>query len=48
MPMRGVTGRLFTGRRTSFLDEPSHYGAIHFHDDDLDDARWETDFRFER
>ena len=24
----------------------SEYGAIHFHDDDLDDAGWETDFTF--
>lgn len=23
------------------------YGAIHFHDDDLDDAGWETDFKIE-
>lgn len=24
---------------------PYGYGAIHFHDDDLDDAVWETDFK---
>src|SRR4029077_17879569 len=24
---------------------PEDYGAIHFHDDDLDDAGWEVDFR---
>jgi len=47
MPMRGVTGRRWTGRSTSFLEEPSHYGAIHFHDDDLDDAGWEPDFELE-
>src|SRR5439155_10537773 len=44
MPMRAVTGRRWTGRFTSFVEEPSHYGAIHFHDDDLDDAGWEADF----
>ena len=23
---------------------PEEYGAIHFHDDDIDDARWDVDF----
>ena len=23
---------------------PHEYGAIHFHDDDVDDARWDVDF----
>jgi N,N-dimethylformamidase beta subunit-like protein/concanavalin A-like lectin/glucanase superfamily protein len=44
MPMRAVAGRRWTGRHTSFLEEPSHYAAIHFHDDDLVDAGWEPDF----
>ena len=43
-PMRTVTGRNWSGRETDFRLAPHEYGAIHFHDDDLDDARWEVDF----
>jgi N,N-dimethylformamidase len=46
MPMRAVSGRRFDGSALSFLDAPEHYAAIHFHDDDLDDAGWGTDFTF--
>ncbi len=44
MPTRGVTGHNWTGRQTHFALAPDEYGAIHFHEDDLTDARWETDF----
>ena len=44
MPMRGVTGHNFSGRETDFRLLPEEYGAIFFHDDDLEDARWEVDF----
>ena len=27
--------------------DPSQYGSIHFHDDDVDDARWSADFALE-
>ena len=47
MPMRGVTGHNWTGRETDFRLAPQEYGAIHFHDDDLDDAGWEVDFAWE-
>ena len=47
MPARGVTGHNWTGRHSHFKDAPEEYGAIHFHDDDLDDARWSVDFEFE-
>ena len=43
-PMRAVTGHTFTGRETSFRQAPQEYGAIFFHDDDLEDAGWEPDF----
>jgi N,N-dimethylformamidase len=46
MPARGVTGQSWSGDRWSWLEVPGQYGAIHFHDDDLDDAEWETDFTF--
>jgi N,N-dimethylformamidase len=46
-PTRAVTGHLHDGRTVSFEEEPDHYAAIHFHDDDLDDASWSTDFALE-
>ena len=47
MPARGVTGHNWTGREADFKRAPHEYGAIHFHDDDLDDARWPVDFALE-
>ena len=40
-PTRGVTGANWSGREPSFVHAPAEYGAIHFHDDDLEDAGWE-------
>jgi N,N-dimethylformamidase len=39
-PTRGVTGMAWRGAADDFRAEPSEYGAIHFHEDDLEDARW--------
>ena len=47
MPMRGVTGYRWTGKKSNFNTVPEEYGAIHFHDDDLDDAEWDVDFAFQ-
>lgn len=44
LPTRGVTGYNWSGREFHFVRTPEQYGAIHFHDDDLEDARWEADF----
>jgi N,N-dimethylformamidase len=44
MPARGMTGYNWSGRESNFRYAPREYGAIHFHDDDLDDAGWEVDF----
>ena len=44
LPTRAVTGQAWTGEFTSWREKPPHYGAIHFHDDDLYDAGWQTDF----
>ncbi len=44
MPARAVTGHNWSGRNFDYQHSPSEYGAIHFHEDDLDDAGWETDF----
>lgn len=43
MPARGMTGWNWRGREERFIHAPGEYGAIHFHDDDLEDCRWETD-----
>jgi N,N-dimethylformamidase len=45
LPVRGATGRKWSGVETSYRHAPREYGAIYFHDDDLDDARWIEDFR---
>lgn len=39
-PTRAVRGVRWTGREHSHRHAPEHYGAIHFHEDDLDDCRW--------
>ncbi len=44
MPMRGVTGWNYSGREVDFRLAPAEYGAIFFHDDDLEDAGWQVDF----
>jgi len=47
MPTRGVTGHAWDGSDDHFERVPEHYSAIHFHDDDLDDAGWQADFELE-
>ena len=47
LPARAVTGHNWTGREADFRQARDEYGAIYFHDDDLEDADWETDFEFE-
>jgi N,N-dimethylformamidase len=44
MPGRAATGHNWTGSEVDFKRAPSEYGAMYFHDDDLDDARWDVDF----
>ena len=43
-PTRAVTGHDWDGSETDWTKATYGYGAIHFHEDDLDDARWQTDF----
>ncbi len=47
LPARAMTGASWTGREMCFRHAPSEYAAIHFHDDDLYDCGWETDFEWE-
>jgi N,N-dimethylformamidase len=44
LPVRGMTGYNWTGDDIVYHHAPQEYGAIHFHDDDIDDARWDVDF----
>ena len=46
LPVRGMTGYNWTGDEIVYHHAPQEYGAIHFHDDDIDDARWEVDFSY--
>ena len=46
LPTRAVPGADWDGSVVDWTRDPSHYGAIHFHDDDLVDACWDTDFTF--
>lgn len=46
LPSRGCKGFNWTGDEQSWRHAPQQYGAIHFHDDDLYDAKWKTDFEF--
>jgi N,N-dimethylformamidase len=45
-PTRAVTGFNWTSEEHNFTHAPEQYGAIHFHDDDLEDAGWEVDFTY--
>ncbi len=40
MPTRAMTGHNWKNIETNFAHAPGEYGAIHFHDDDLEDAGW--------
>ncbi|WPB88171.1 N,N-dimethylformamidase beta subunit family domain-containing protein [Streptomyces malaysiensis] len=41
LPTRAMTGHSWSGEAHRATERPSEYGAIHFHDDDLEDACWE-------
>ena len=43
-PARAMTGSNWKAQEMSWRHAPELYGAIHFHDDDLIDADWETTF----
>lgn len=44
MPGRAAKGWNWSGRFQDWKAAPQEYGAIHFHEDDLSDCAWETDF----
>jgi N,N-dimethylformamidase len=41
-PTRAVTAHNWDGSCYVWTDAPSQYGAVHFHDDDVDDVGWEA------
>ncbi len=45
-PTRAMRGSNWSGKEMAWKHAPQEYGAIHFHDDDLYDCQWETDFEF--
>jgi len=44
MPGRAMTGHNWAADVFDWRKAPEQYGAIHFHDDDIFDAGWQTDF----
>jgi N,N-dimethylformamidase len=46
LPMRAVTGHNWDSFEMDYKRARQQYGAIYFHDDDLDDAGWEAGFQF--
>ena len=46
LPARAMKGSAWTGQEHCWRHAPDHYGAIHFHDDDLHDCGWATDFSY--
>lgn len=46
-PIRAMTGYNWSGHNFDWKHTPEEYGSIHFHDDDIDDARWAVDFEWE-
>ena len=47
LPARAVTGSCWNATEMCWRHAPEHYGAIHFHEDDIYDFQWETDFTFQ-
>lgn len=47
LPTRAMKGHNWDDSEYNWAHKPEHYGAIHFHDDDLYDCGWQTDFTLE-
>ena len=45
-PARAMTGSNWHGEEMRWQHAPETYGAIHFHEDDIEDCGWQTDFEF--
>lgn len=47
LPSRACKGHNWTGQEHNFKHAPQEYAAIHFHDDDLYNAGWQTNFSYD-
>ncbi|NQV97734.1 MAG: hypothetical protein HQ486_08060 [Acidimicrobiaceae bacterium] len=47
MPTRGIRGSKWSGNTLSWVQEPESYAAIHFHEDDVADAKWQLSHHFQ-
>ncbi|XOV86834.1 MAG: N,N-dimethylformamidase beta subunit family domain-containing protein [Pseudomonadota bacterium] len=45
-PTRAIKGHRWDASVQDWRQNPGHYGAVHFHEDDLADAGWSADFGF--
>ncbi|MBX2882188.1 MAG: hypothetical protein KTR32_19730, partial [Granulosicoccus sp.] len=45
-PARAMTGSAWDGSEMNWNHNPSHYAAIHFHEDDIYDFNWQNSFGF--
>lgn len=45
-PARAMAGAAWDGSDMNWQQRPEHYGAIHFHRDDIYDFGWDTDFEW--
>ncbi len=43
-PARAMTGSTWDGTEMNWQRDPAQWAAVHFHDDDIADAGWDTDF----
>ena len=46
-PTRAMKSSRWDGSEYNWTHKPEHYAAVHFHDDDLHDCEWDTDFSFD-
>ena len=46
LPARAMTGSNWDGSEMCWRHGPAQYAAIHFHDDDIVDFEWDTDFSY--
>ena len=45
-PARAMTGSNWSGHEMCYRHAPGEFGAIHFHEDDIDDCRWPAAFEW--
>ena len=46
-PTRAVKSSMWDGSEMNWTYKPQHYASVHFHEDDIYDFGWDTDFTFE-